>query len=176
MTKYQLAKLILMAGGLQSRKRLQKTVHLLQAAGCPLGLGFRLHYYGPYSRELADTVDRMTRAGVLVETPRETQVGTQYDYKFDEQMRESLEAYERTPHGEAAKEELETYEELLKTLSDTPPRVLELASTVVAFREAGLGWDEALAETAGFKRERIDSPMMNKAGDLARTVVSSDDG
>ena len=176
MTKYQLAKLILMAGGLKSRKRVQKTVHLLQAAGCALGVDFRLHYYGPYSRELADTLDRMTRADVLVETPQETQVGTQYDYKFEEQMRESLEAYERTPRGEAAKEEMETYEELLETLCDTRPRVLELASTIVAFREAGLGWDEALGETAGFKSEPTDSRAMDAARELAHTVVGPDDG
>jgi len=176
MTNYQLAKLILMAGGLQSRKRVQKTVHLLQAAGCPLGVDFRLHYYGPYSRELADTLDRMTRAGVLVETPRETSVGTQYDYKFEEQMRESLEAYERTPRGQAAKEEMERHEPLLKRLCSTPPRVLELASTIVAFREAALGWDEALGETAEFKRESADSTAMDEARKLAHTVVGPGDG
>ena len=49
MTTYQLAKLVLAMDGIHSRKRVQKTVHLLQAAGCDFDLDdFRLHFYGPY--------------------------------------------------------------------------------------------------------------------------------
>lgn len=176
MTKYQLAKLILMAGGFQSRKRVQKTVHLLQAAGCPLGLDFRLHYYGPYSAELAEVLDRMTSTDVLVETARQTPVGTQYDYKFSEHMRESLESFERTPAGRAAKEEIERHLDLLRDLCATNPRVLELASTMVAFYMAGRTWDDAVKETAEFKSELPRSPAMTEARQLAQTVVNSDDG
>lgn len=176
MTKYQLAKLIIMAGGLESRKRVQKTVHLLQAAGCPFSVHFRLHYYGPYSSELAQLLDRMSSSDILFETAQPTEVGMQYDYQFNEEMRESLEAYERTPQGQAAKAEMESYKDLLKTLCNTRPRILELASTMVAFREVGRRWDEALAETAEFKSEATDSPMMSEASELARTVMRSDDG
>ena len=176
MTKYQLAKLILMAGGLRSRKRVQKTIHLLLAAGCPLDVDFRLHYYGPYSSELADLLDRMTDSGILRETEQPTEVGIRYDYELDEPMRESLEAYEQTAKGRAAKEEMATYEEVLNTLCKTGPRVLELASTIVAFREAGCSWEEALGEAAEFKREPTDSPNMSEAIDLARTVFGRNNG
>ena len=37
MTKYQLAKLIQFVGNLETRKRMQKVVYLLQSAGCPFG-------------------------------------------------------------------------------------------------------------------------------------------
>jgi len=176
MTKYQLAKLILVAGGLQSRKRVQKTVHLLRAAGFPLGADFRLHYYGPYSSDLADLLDRMTHSGILRETEQPTEVGIRYDYELREEMRESLEAYEQTAKGRAAKEEMATYEDVLKRLCETGPRVLELASTIVAFREAGCSWDEALGEAAEFKREPTDSSNMSEANDLARTVVGRNNG
>jgi uncharacterized protein YwgA len=176
MTRYQLAKLILMAGGLESRKRVQKTVHLLQAAGCPLRVDFRLHYYGPYSGQLAELLDRMTDNGILAETTQATEPGTQYNYHFNQAMRESLEAYEDTPDGQAAKEELERYNELLEALCRTRPRVLELASTVVAFREMGSGWDEAVKETAEFKTEGIASSMMTAARKLAQKVADYEDG
>ena len=57
MDRYQLATLSSWAGerGIQGRKRLQKVVFLLQAAGCPLSSHFTLHHYGPYSRDVADT-------------------------------------------------------------------------------------------------------------------------
>jgi uncharacterized protein YwgA len=175
MTRYQLAKLILMAGGLESRKRVQKTVHLLQAAGCPLRVDFRLHYYGPYSGQLAELLDRMTDNGILAETTQATEVGTQYNYQFSRAMRESLEAYEQTPDGHAAKEEMERYDKLLETLCRTRPRALELASTMVAFHEMGSAWDDALDETAEFKSEQINSPTMIKANELARAVVGYED-
>lgn len=176
MTNYQLAKLILMAGGLQSRKRVQKTMHLLQAAGCPLDVDFRLHFYGPYSAELADLLDRMTRAEVLVETPQTTSVGTQYDYRFNEQMRESLECFDQTREGRIAKRQIEQHADWLQTLCQTDARVLELASTVVAFGEAGRTWDEAVEETADFKKQSPQSSPMTAATKLAQMVFPRHDG
>ena len=44
MKRYQLAKLIEWSGeSLKTRKRLQKVVYLLQAAGCPLDADYTLH-------------------------------------------------------------------------------------------------------------------------------------
>jgi uncharacterized protein YwgA len=51
MTRYQLAKLVEWAGTLRTRKRLQKVVFMLQAAGCPFDDGFGLHHFGPYSSD-----------------------------------------------------------------------------------------------------------------------------
>lgn len=172
MTKYQLAKLILMAGGLQSRKRVQKTVHLLQAAGCPLHVSFRLHHYGPYSADLAEQLDRMANSGFL----QETSVGPQYNYEFNDAMRESLEEFEKTSGGQSARQEMEECAPLLTRLCDTGPRVLELASTVVAFRQADQSWDDAVKETSDFKSEPTDSPTMIRAVDLAKEIVDQDNG
>jgi uncharacterized protein YwgA len=176
MTKYQLAKLIDMAGGLRSRKRVQKTAYLLQAAGCPLALDFRLHYYGPYSADLAELVDRTTADGILLESSRETSVGTQYDYRFNDAFRESLDAFEKTPEGSQTKGGLEQHRELLRRLCETKPRVLELAATIAAFRERRRTWDEAVAETAAFKNETQDSPIITEARTLAESIVNPDDG
>ncbi len=171
MTKYQLAKLILMAGGVESRKRVQKTVHLLQAAGCPLEMDFRLHLFGPYSKDLASLLDRLASNGVV----HETEDGKQYNYVFSEKMRESLESFEATPAGEAAKAEMEKYQPLLGTLCEPRPRVLELASTIAFFYQRCRSWAEATAATADYKDESTDSPEITAARKLAETVVASSD-
>jgi uncharacterized protein YwgA len=171
-TTYQLAKLVLMAGGLQSRKRVQKTVHLLQAAGCRFDLGdFRLHYYGPYSAELAETLDRMTAASLLMESTTETAVGKQYEYRFNNAFERSLTDYEQSELGESARAEIERYRPLLDKLRSTRPRVLELASTMVEFFESCRDWEVAQSQTAEFKAEGADSPMMHDARGLAEAVV-----
>jgi uncharacterized protein YwgA len=172
MTKYQLAKLISLAGGIKSRKRIQKTVHLLQAAGCPLNVSdYRIHYYGPYSKSLARLVDELTSAGMLLEAASDSDIGVQYEYRIDERVEKSMRRFEKTEHGSKCRDEMERYRDLLTELNDTRPRVLELASTVVAFRKLGVPWRAAIGETAKFKKESEDSNYMEEAEGLARKVI-----
>jgi uncharacterized protein YwgA len=175
MTKYQLAKLISMAGKLESRKRIQKTVHLLQAAGCDFDASFRMHYYGPYSSEVAGLLDQMTNEGILLETFRSFAQGTQYDYSLSDDFRESLERHEQTPSGQKAKTEIEEYEHLFAELSEQYPKTLELASTIVAFRQGGCDWDEATEEACDFKKVPAESPRRAQARQLAEKVLTRGD-
>ncbi len=171
-TNYQLAKLMLMADGIPSRKRIQKTVHLLQCAGCDFGLEFRLHYYGPYCSALAERIDFLTSSGILVEKARPTEIGTQYDYHLNENTVASLHDHEKTPEGVAAKREVERFQDLLQKLVATKPRVLELASTMAAFFQTENDWDTAQLRAAEFKAEIASSHMMREARHLAEEVVS----
>ncbi len=175
MTDYQLAKVLQIAGGMRSRKRIQKTVHLLQCAGCDFDLDFRLHYYGPYSSALAERLDWMANNRILIETTQATEVGTQYNYELNETLSESLETYEKTPVGRVAKEEMEQFQELLEKLNDTRPRVLELASTMVAFFQVSQDWEAAQTQVADFKAEGKDSALMCEARYLAEVVVDFKD-
>ena len=176
MTIYQLAKLVHLSGGLESRKRIQKTVHLVQAAGCDFGLDFRLHYYGPYSAELAEQLNRMTTNEILLESQKATSVGTQYNYQFKKDFLQSLECYERTSHGTEERDGIEKHQTLINELKHTNPKTLELASTVVAFRQAERAWDEAVQEAAEFKGENTDSATMARARSLAEKVIGFGDG
>ena len=173
MTNYQLAKLIQMASGLRSRKRVQKTAHLLQCAGCDLDLEYRLHYYGPYSATLAERLDLLSRNGILVESEQATDIGTQYNYELDSHARADVERFEATPEGAQVKAEMERFRTLLEQLNQTKPRVLELASTIVAFYERGGEWDAADAQAAEFKAENSGSPNMSEARQLAEKVIGS---
>lgn len=61
-------RLVRVLGRVKGRKRLQKIVHLLKSAGHQdFQQGFILHYFGPFSRELAAQVDFLCDAGLLTE-------------------------------------------------------------------------------------------------------------
>ena len=175
MIKYQLAKLIVMAGKLESRKRVQKTVHLLQAAGCDFDVRFRIHYYGPYSSEVAGLLDQMTDEGILLETSRSFAQGTQYGYSLSDDFRQSLQRHEQTPSGQRAKGEIEVYKDLFEDLCQKQPKTLELASTIVAFRQGGRDWDEATEEACDFKKVPAASPRLTQARQLAEKVLARGD-
>src|SRR5438132_565582 len=110
MTRYQLAKLVQWAGTLQTRKRLQKVVYLLQAAGCPLDDEFGLHHFGPYSSDVADRADDMTNAGLLNEESHGNYAGKQYDYTLTQDAESQLAALEVTPQGKAWAQQVAPYE------------------------------------------------------------------
>jgi hypothetical protein len=109
---------------------------------------------------------------MLRENAHPTELGIQYDYEFNDELRESLDAYEQTEGGRAAKEQIEQFQGLLESLCSTKPRVLELASTMVAFFQAGNNWDAAHVKTAEFKAESESSPVLHEARQLAEEVVS----
>lgn len=171
MTKYQLAKLILMAGGLRTRKRIQKTVHLLQAAGCPLDAEFRMHFYGPYSQEVAGLLDEMSTEGILTETAHTFEQGARYDYEFSGRYLPSLQQFEATLEGQRQMKELLAYEDDLRYLASEDVRTIELAATMVLFRQSGRNWQQALQETCDFKKESPVSPQMIRAEQIARKML-----
>ena len=76
MNRYQLAKIVQWAGTLRSRKRMQKMIFLLQAAGCPLDADYDLHHYGPYSQDVARLTDEMVRRSFSVRQRRRTPTGS----------------------------------------------------------------------------------------------------
>ncbi len=74
------AKLVGDLGGVTGRKRLQKIIHLLQESRTrDFGYRFILHYFGPYSRELASDLDFLSDVKILKEEAPE---GGQSSYKY----------------------------------------------------------------------------------------------
>lgn len=62
------ARLVAELGKVEGRKRLQKIVHLLGAKRFPqFRQRFVLHYYGPFSRQLARDLDFLSDAGLIDE-------------------------------------------------------------------------------------------------------------
>lgn len=71
MTTYDFVHLTFLAlgGEIRGKTKLQKTVYFFGlATGNQDGLGYRPHFYGPYSDEVADAVERLKTLGFLDQT------------------------------------------------------------------------------------------------------------
>jgi uncharacterized protein YwgA len=167
MNRYQLAKLVQWAGCLRARKRLQKVVYMLQSAGCPLDAEFTLHYYGPYSQDVAGLSDEMVRIKLLDETEEENMVGQGYSYKLPENTERQIAEFENSAEGRTWTEQLSGYEKLAKKLLKEDLRRLEYASTIVYFRSQGVDWPTAVEKARQFKK----TDAVRNAEPLAREVL-----
>lgn len=176
MTRYQLAKLVAMAGTLKSRKRIQKTIHLLKLAGCPIEAHYRLHYYGPYSADVADLIDEMTANGLLEEEAEAVGHGREYSYRLPENAQRSMEQFETTDRAGEAKQGIAQFASLFADLCKEPAKTLEYASTIAYFREVGREWDDAVKETATYKNVTPNSQSLKEARQLAERVLKLGDG
>jgi uncharacterized protein len=171
MTRYQLAKLVSWAERLETRKRLQKVVYLLQAAGCPLDADYSLHHYGPYSQEVARLSDEMVKTALLAEETEQNAMGQQYSYHLTEHTKRQVADLEATPEGRGMAQELAPFEAQAKDLLKADLKELEVASTMVYFRRQGYDWPEAVARTGSFKNLPLTAGVMKRAEDLAHRVV-----
>jgi uncharacterized protein YwgA len=151
MTRYQLAKLVQWAGTLKSRKRLQKVVFLLQAAGCPLDAEFYLHHYGTYSEEVARLTDEMVRLELFKETSEPFMGGEKYSYQLSQTARQQLTELQKTQRGQLLARELAPFETKAKALLAADVKELEYASTILYFHLQGRDWSEAVEKAVQFK-------------------------
>ena len=170
MDQYQLAKLVqsaqeLSPDGLKSRKRMQKVVFLLKCAGCPVDAGYLLHFYGPYSAEVAQVTDELVHAGLLVEEPTQNQIGKQFNYKLKTGAADSISSFEETAVGVDARNGFARFEKQAKCLLARDLNALEYAATIAYFHERELDWHSAFQRTCEFKRLHPDS-------DVAKTAQS----
>ncbi len=90
MTKLQLAKLVQWAGTFGSRKRMQKVCFLLQTNGCALDLDYYLDAVGPYSQDLGQLTDEMTREGFLDEEAEGPKYHERYSYRLTSKAESKL--------------------------------------------------------------------------------------
>jgi len=79
---------------IQGRKRLQKTICVLKHRdNIPLGFNYIPYYYGPYSEELADSIQSLIGTGHLNEHAEEFSEGVyQYSYSLTEQGHHAIES------------------------------------------------------------------------------------
>jgi hypothetical protein len=174
MTRYQLAKLVDWAGTLHNRKRLQKVVFLLQAARCPFDAEYTLHHYGPYSQEVARLSDEMVQAQLLKEESQPNQVGLQYSYHLTDRAKASLAELEATPEGKQMAAPLVPFEQQAKELLGTDLWELEVASTLVYFRQQGHEWEDSVERTCKFKNLKLEAHkgFLKKVEELARQFIN----
>ncbi len=172
MKDYWLAKLMSSVSEVDSRKRLQKAIYLLQLHGSPLACDYILHYYGPYSFELASLIDQLNSAGIVEETPEPLGPGVvRYKSTVTELGKRALDKFEQTDRGRPLHTQIMPFIRQFEDLNGEDPWVLELAATV-AFYHRG-DWDEAQRQTASFKKVRANDAKLKKAVELARRFKQS---
>ena len=95
------------SGGINGRKRLQKTICVLKHRdNISLEFNYVPYFYGPYSEELADSIKSLVGAGYLDEQADEIGIGVyQYNYTLTDEGRRviqpilngNLPIYDTTP-------------------------------------------------------------------------------
>jgi uncharacterized protein YwgA len=169
--RYHLAKLIEIAGQIDTRKRMQKIVFLLQAAGCPFEADFFLHRFGPYSQDVARLTDELVSAGILEELASENAMGRQFAYKLSRVGEAQLHALEQKPSAHAARKTLDAFADLVRELVIANLRELEVASTIAYCHLASKNWENAKLSGCRYKNVDPDSDFAAKAEALARSVL-----
>ena len=166
MKDYWLAKLISCVEEVDSRKRLQKTVYLLQLHGSPLVCDYILHYYGPYSFELASLIDQLNGGGIIKETLEPLAPGAvRYRSVITDSGKRALEEFEQTDKGRELRGQIEPFLGQFEDLNEQDPWVLELAATVAFYHEDD--WSEAQRKTALFKKVPESDQKLRQAAALA---------
>jgi len=172
MKDYWLAKLIGSVTKVDSRKRLQKSIYLLQRAGCPLSLSYILHYYGPYSFELAGLIDQLKGADIIDESPEQTGFGgVRYKSKISKKGKRVLENFQKSKTGKEVYGQIQPFIPIFEKLNQKDLWVLELAATVAYFYEDR--WTEAQKQTATFKKIPPDNSDLKRAVKLAKKFQKS---
>jgi uncharacterized protein YwgA len=115
--------LLAVGGEIGGKTKLQKTVYFLGLmADCSEDLGYRAHFYGPYSDEVANAVTWLKTIGAIDQNI--TSWGCdpsgfearRYDYRFNDQGRRFAEAKAR--QNPALYERLQKAEEVLRQAGD----------------------------------------------------------
>ncbi len=166
MNRLELATLVEWAGEIKTRKRLQKVVYMLQAAGCSLRAEYTLHHYGPYSFDVAALTDEMVGAELLDEKKIQSGTGRSFSYKLTKHAKSQLSTIQQIPDGLFQHKRL-----AIRLLNDQDLSKLELGATVTYFHKQGESWDDAVIAAARFKKKKPDSTIMIEAGQFARKVV-----
>jgi uncharacterized protein len=138
-------------GEIVGRIRLQKMVYLLDQAGARSGLTFHYHYYGPYSRDLDDAIDRAQAIRGVEEKISYRQVdGMPYSI-FSLRSEGEVAASHTVGHLP-----MDRARPLVRAMKIRSSTVLELAATIhwLVNRENSSDWRRELVRRKGVKTER----------------------
>ena len=168
---YWLAKLISSVDKVDSRKRLQKAVFLLQTAGSPLKCDYILHYYGPYSFELANLVDKLKSSKIIEEKPEQRYSAVSYTSKLTDIGIEVLQSFEKSENGKKYSDKISPFTKQFVDLMKEKTWILELAATIAFFHNST--WQEAKKQTASFKKVGTNDQDLEQALKIARKYKKS---
>lgn len=150
-----LAQIIRDAGGnVVGRTRLQKTVYLLTVAGFEKHFQFGYKHYGPFSEELAETVELAAAFELISERQQQASWGGTYSVF--------------TVTGDNTVSEQNSRACLIKEAANSDPVLLELAATALYLAQEGR--ERPWAETAQRKPDKAGGKRLELAKELYRRL------
>lgn len=114
-------------GEVVGRIRLQKIFYLLEQLGVEGGLRFSYYHYGPYSRELSDTLDELEIDGTVEEENVPIEGGSYSVYRLKKAPGREPSSLGRLPWEQLRK--------AIAAMKDRTSPVIELAATIHWLRE-----------------------------------------
>lgn len=150
---HEAAAIVRDAGGhIVGRTKLQKIAFFLEATGVGSGFPFRYKHYGPYSEQLAASVQHAVALGLIKENIAVANWGGQYS-SFSTQL--------------AADQSVDPARtQLAQDLVNADAVELELAATAAFLSYEG--FEDPWAETARRKPEKSEDGRLNRAQNLYR--------
>lgn len=133
-------------GAVETRKKMQKIVHILQVTGAPFPEEFRFHLYGPYSNDLRAELDAFAAEDLI----EETQSGSAFTLKPTRKLIDLI---------ALAREEIPEWTKLAEELNAKSPTDLEGISTLLYFHQWGFeeeDWCEKFGELKAHLADRYD--------------------
>jgi len=154
MTKqeYYLLKLIVSEGEIRGRKRLQKLFYLLQYIGCPIEYRFIMHYYGPYSPDLALQVDSLVEKGLIQED-----ISIEIKYRATEKGSAEINTIDSIDANKAVVEEVSGWASIFRHLDNNTATDLEISSTILFWMDWGRNKEDAIKATSAQKKKPSES-------------------
>lgn len=133
-SKFALAGLILAAGEIKGRVKMQKLVYLLQEMGFDLGFnGFTIRQHGPYDGALASATDSLVSFDLVDE--EEEDLGGINAYgkpivRYNYRIKDSSKKLARKLGKIEGHESPETFDKAASFLNEQESQVLEVAATI----------------------------------------------
>ena len=143
MSLLDVAKLVQICRKIESRKKLQKLVYILQQMGNPFHQQFEYLHYGPYSSDLKREIDQLVEAGLIQEESTQAHIFSQYNYGPTANLSDLLRNF--------GGEEKPSWAELATDLNRESPQTLEAISTILFLRQKGFGEDRLRARFCELK-------------------------
>ncbi|BAB07536.1 YwgA family protein [Halalkalibacterium halodurans] len=122
----KLMAMLLHAGEIVGRKKLQKMVYIAKKVEMPFSERYKFHMYGPYSEELTLRVEELCNLGFVTELKEDKGNYYQYRYSLSEEGKKFLELHEA---------DVLEGKRIIEQMNEQSSRFLELVSTLLYFED-----------------------------------------
>lgn len=140
---YKLVKFFKESKRINGRKKLQKTIHLLQHFGNDFDMNYYYHYYGPYSSDLQAEVQFLVDQGLV----KEERLFDGYIYNITDRGEDFLKSFEE----KFDVDDSSLFFDKLDALKEKNASFLEVLSTFVYLLESGYDKELAIEKTKELK-------------------------